>query len=127
MQRFKSILAFNAAIFATIAGLDVTGIVALLPPEVAKWGVIIPSAAAAVVHFLESLGKSIDGHEAKLILLAFAASCLLPSCQITFDPTAGRFGVATDPEAVIRLTERITRKANDELDALPPIPVTPAK
>lgn len=127
MTRFKSILATLTAVFATIAGLDVTGIIALLPPDVAKWGVIIPSAAAAVVHLLESVGKSIDGNEAKLILLAFAASCLLPSCQITFDPTAGRFGVATDPEVVIRLTERITRKANDELDKLPSIPVIPAK
>ena len=127
MNRFKSILAALTAVFATIAGLDVTGIVALLPPEVAKWGVIIPSAAAAVVHLLESLGKSIDGNAVKLIVLAFAASCLLPSCQITLDPTSGRFGVATDPEAVIRLTERITRKANDELDKLPSITVTPAK
>lgn len=117
-------MATLTAIFATIAGLDITGIVAVLPPEVAKWGVVLPSAAAAVVHLLESLGKSLDGGSGSALLLVGAlALTACPSCTITFEPSAGKFGLATDPVAVTRLVERITQKANEELEALPAVPI----
>ena len=46
MNRLKAILAAIAALAATVAGLDLTGIVSVLPPDVARALVVIPSAAA---------------------------------------------------------------------------------
>lgn len=59
MTKLKSLLAALAAAAATIAGLDVTGFVSVLPPEVAKWLVILPSGAAVIVHIVEGILESI--------------------------------------------------------------------
>lgn len=55
MKRVKAITAAIAAVAATVAGLDLTGFTSFLPPEAAKWLVIIPSGAAAVVHLIEAI------------------------------------------------------------------------
>jgi hypothetical protein len=55
MTKLKSILSAIAAAAATVAGLDVNGFIAVLPPEAAKWLVIIPSGAAVVVHIVEAI------------------------------------------------------------------------
>lgn len=60
MKTAKAILACLAAIFATISGLDLTGVLQLLPPDVAKWGVVIPSAAAVIAHFITAIKAQLD-------------------------------------------------------------------
>jgi hypothetical protein len=53
MKRAKAITSSIAAFAATVAGLDLTGFIDVLPPEAAKLLVIIPSSAAFVVHTAE--------------------------------------------------------------------------
>jgi hypothetical protein len=60
MKRFKAVLSAIAATAATIAGLDVTGFVTVLPYEVAKWLVILPSAGAAVAHVVEAVQAQLN-------------------------------------------------------------------
>ena len=86
MKRIQVILAAIAAIAATVAGLDLTGFVTVLPPEMAKWLVIIPSAAAAIVHLtqavklqLDKIGEDID-KMIPLFCIAMFAVFFLPSC-----------------------------------------------
>lgn len=59
MKTTKAILAAIAAIAATIAGLDVSGFVSLLPASLATWLVIVPSAAAAIVHIAEAIDRTL--------------------------------------------------------------------
>lgn len=109
MKRIQLILAAIAAIAATVAGLDLTGFVTVLPPELAKWLVIIPSAAAAVVHIVQSvkleLEKVEEGTKSDRIpmfgvLAILAALLFLPSCadlpvlgSISYrDPSTGAKG-----------------------------------
>lgn len=54
MKQAKAILGAIAATAATIAGLDVGGLISVMPPDLAKWLVIIPSAAAVIVHVVEA-------------------------------------------------------------------------
>jgi hypothetical protein len=77
VSRIKSFLAAIAALAATLAALDLTGIIALMPQEVAKWVVIVPSAAAAVVHFAQSLRENLDKYG---LAIAISAALFLPSC-----------------------------------------------
>jgi hypothetical protein len=77
MTRLKSILAAVAAMAATLAGLALACLTALLPPEVAKWLVVIPSAAAVVVHLAQGIRADLD----KLgLLVVVSATLLLPGC-----------------------------------------------
>lgn len=93
MKKLKAILAIIASAAATLAGLDVNNYVSVLPPEVAKWLIIIPSAAAFVVHICE---------EAKtrffppLLALAAIGICLMPSCAAINSAITGE-PIATTP------------------------------
>lgn len=60
MKRAKAIFAAIAATAATLAGLDLTGIIPVMPASVAKWLVIIPSGAAVIVHLAEALKLQLD-------------------------------------------------------------------
>jgi hypothetical protein len=135
MKKLKAVLAVVAALAATLAGLDLTGIIAVMPPEVAKVLVIVPSAAAVVVHAVAAFNKALDSNGKTqchplvwaLALVVALASC---SCTLAVDPTTGRLGLSTDPQAVSlivdRLNQRLTEKLNEKV---PPVavPVTPAK
>jgi hypothetical protein len=102
MKRIQLILAAIAAIAATIAGLDLTGFVAVLPPEMAKWLVIVPSGAAAIVHIAQTVKlelakleeNSKDGFSDKMpafgLLAVLAAVMFLPSCADTGYPLTGQ-------------------------------------
>lgn len=59
MNRLKAILAALAVLAATSAGLDLTGIVSVLPPDVARVLVVIPSAAAVMVHLITATNLQI--------------------------------------------------------------------
>ncbi|MGC4017506.1 MAG: hypothetical protein QM755_23775 [Luteolibacter sp.] len=63
MKRAIAILSTIAAGFATLAGLDMTGFTAVLPPDVAKWLVIVPSASAAIVHFINAIVGSLKASD----------------------------------------------------------------
>lgn len=64
MKTLKAVLAVLAALAATLAGLDVSGFIALMPPDVAKVLVIVPSAAAVVVHLIEGFRKNLGSDDA---------------------------------------------------------------
>lgn len=105
MKRIQLILAAIAAIAATIAGLDLTGFVTVLPPEMAKWLVIIPSAAAAIVHIvqavklqLEKIGEDID-KLIPLFCIGMFSVVFLPSCVTSTAPD-GTETKRVDQEAV---------------------------
>lgn len=130
MKRIQAILAAVAAIAATVAGLDLTGFVTVLPPDLAKWLVIVPSGAAAIVHIaqtvkleLEKIDHLADDDDdypvnAFGILAILSALMILPSCadsgypvtgQISFrDPKSGAkgglvFEQGKPPRASVRL------------------------
>jgi hypothetical protein len=67
-KTIKAVLATVAAIAATVAGLDVTGFVSVLPPDLAAWLVIAPSAAAAILHAAEALQANLRYQEEKEIM-----------------------------------------------------------
>jgi hypothetical protein len=104
MTKLKSLLAALAAAAATVAGLDVTGFIAVLPPHIAKWLVILPSGAAVIVHLVEAGIKSLESLERLPLWLLGLLTCLtLPSCITT--TTIGPDGkpITTrrlDPEAL---------------------------
>lgn len=104
MKRIQLILAAIAAIAATIAGLDLTGFVTVLPPEMAKWLVIIPSAAAAIVHVAQAMKlqlKKIEEDIDKLIpvfCMCLFAVFFLPSCAGSGYPLTGQISYR-DPES----------------------------
>lgn len=83
MSPLKSVLAALAALAATIAGLDVTGILPLLPPDLVppaalKIIALAPGAAACLVHFANSFRANLDKYG--LLILLAAGAMLCPSC-----------------------------------------------
>lgn len=63
MKLAIAILGAIAAVFATLAGLDVTGFTAVLPPNLARWLVIVPSACAVLVHFIAAIIASLKASD----------------------------------------------------------------
>lgn len=135
MKKLKAALAVVAALAATLAGLDLTGIIAVMPPEVAKVLVVVPSAAAVVVHLVGAFNRALDGNdEVKCHPLAMVAALMLifmsASCTVALDPTTGRIGLSTDPQAVTAIVDRLNQRLTEKLnEKVPPVavPVTPAK
>jgi hypothetical protein len=95
MNRLKAILAALAALAATVAGLDLTGITSLLPPDAARALVIIPSAAAVIAHLVSAIGLQFEKAKADidkivpaaLIMLGISLMALsMPACVTTTSP-----------------------------------------
>lgn len=63
MKLAIAILGAIAAVFATLAGLDVTGFTAVLPPNLARWLVIVPSACAVLAHFIAAIIASLKASD----------------------------------------------------------------
>src|SRR5690606_31022379 len=99
--------------------LDLTGFIAVLPPEAAKWLVIIPSGAAAIVHLVEAVGKSLDQLEGlKILIVGCALTFLLPSC-ITVTHPDGTQTSEFDGRFIPIIRDLI--RDDDDDDTLPPI------
>lgn len=93
MTRLKAPLATLAAALATLAGLDLTGFLNLLPPQAAKWLVILPSAAATLLHLIDTLRKTTITPAAttKIVpIIALLPLLTLTSCITTTTPDGTR-------------------------------------
>lgn len=133
MNRLKAILAAIAALAATVAGLDLTGIVSVLPPDAARALVVIPSAAAVVVHLIAAITLQLEKFKADIDKIIPAALIMLgvslmalstPSCISATLPD-GTQTKRFDPEAAnpfLLLARELF------VDPPPPVPViAPAK
>lgn len=60
MKTVISILAAVAAVLSALAGLDLAGVIDILPPAVAPWVAVGPPIAAAALHFVVALGDLLD-------------------------------------------------------------------
>jgi hypothetical protein len=142
MKTLKAVLAVVAALAATLAGLDVSGFIALMPPDLAKVLVIVPSAAAVVVHLIEGFRKNLPADpvakddepptgplrcHSLAVILAVLLAFLASSCTIAVDPVTGRVGIATDPASVEMIVDRLNRRLAEKLEEVPPIAVPVAE
>lgn len=135
--RILSALAAVAAFLTLLGGLDLSGIIDVLPPRVATWLATALPLLAGIVHLIRALGDFIDdgkinGSFRSLLLVTLLAVLVLgmSACTLAFDPGTGRFGVQTDPKAVSAIVERLNERLNEKLENdLPPVavPVNPAK
>ena len=102
--RILSAVAAVAAFLTTLGGLDLSGIISLLPESVAQAFAIAFPSLAGVVHLLKALGDfaddgKINGSFLPLIALLCALTLLLPSCSVTTAPDGTRTR-RVDQEAV---------------------------
>lgn len=101
MKTLKAVLAAVAALAATLAGLDLTGIIAVMPAEWAKVLVVVPSAAAVIAHVVQALRKAIEAEDAKFqchpvaVILAVLLVLLCPSCTVVTTTTTAPDGTVT--------------------------------
>lgn len=120
-----------------LGGLDLSGIIDVLPPKVATGFATALPLLAGIVHLIKALGDFIDDGKINgsfksflVVLLLLALTLSFSSCTLAFDPGTGRFGVQTDPKAVSAIVERLNERLNEKLEKdLPPVavPVKPAK
>ena len=135
--RILSALAAVAAFLTLLGGLDLSGIIDVLPPKVATGLATALPLLAGVVHLINALGDFLDdgkinGSFRSLLVLSLLAVLMLgmSACTVAFDPGTGRFGVQTDPASVSAIIERVNQRLNEKLaEEVPPIavPVVPAK
>ena len=93
-----------AAFLTTLGGLDLSGVISLLPESVAQAFAIAFPSLAGVVHLLRALGDfaddgKINGSFLPLVALLCALALLLPSCSVTTAPD-GTQTRRVDQEAV---------------------------
>ena len=84
-------MAAVAAFLTTLGGLDLSGIITLLPESVAQAFAIAFPSLAGVVHLLRALGDfaddgKINGSFLPLVAMLCALALLLPSCSVTTAP-----------------------------------------
>jgi succinate dehydrogenase hydrophobic anchor subunit len=134
--RILSVLAAVAAFLTMLGGLDLSGIIDVLPPKVATGFATALPLLAGIVHLLNALGDFIDDGKINgsfksslVVLLLVALTLTFSSCTLAVDPATGRLGLATDPEAVSAVVERLNQRLNEKLQDAPPVavPVVPAK
>lgn len=127
--RILSVLAAVAAFLTMLGGLDLSGIIDVLPPKVATGFATALPLLAGVVHLLNALGDFLDDGKINgsfksflVALLLVALTLSFASCAIAFDPATGRLSVATDPGAVSAISERLSDRLNEKLaDEMPPV------
>lgn len=85
MKHTYNALKAIAAMLATVAGADLTGIAQIMPDDIAKWVLMVPTVSAAVLHTIKTVIDLLDDGEINgsfLGLLVIGAMCLtLPSCK----------------------------------------------
>jgi hypothetical protein len=126
-----------AAFLTMLGGLDLSGFIDVLPPKVATGFATALPLLAGIVHLINALGDFIDDGKINGSFKSFLVALLLvalmlsfSSCTLAVDPATGRLGLATDPEAVTAIVERLNERLNEKLaEDLPPVakPVVPAK
>lgn len=88
MKKITALCAAILAGLAAVAGMDLTGFIAVLPPEFATFLVIVPSLAAAIVHFVGAVrnaaedAKNLPGPPVLVAMLAVTAALALPACGL---------------------------------------------
>lgn len=99
MKRFLQILAAVAAACSAVAGLDLAGVIELLPEKIAPVVAVGPAIAASLFHFVVALGDVLDDGEKndsfgklKAVLLPLAVGSLLclPSCSVVHSVATGQ-------------------------------------
>ncbi|MCU0797414.1 MAG: hypothetical protein MUF31_15950 [Akkermansiaceae bacterium] len=110
MKKVLQILAAVAAACSAVAGLDLAGILDILPEQVAPWVAVAPPVAAALFHAAIAIGDILDDGErndsfGKLPLLLFTlglAFLVLPSCSVVASAITGQ-PIAAD--SVVRVDD----------------------
>lgn len=88
MKKALNALKALAAISASVAGLDLTGILPLLPEGWSTYVLLIPTIGAAVVHTASVIGDYMDDGKKNDtftygVLLMVGLSCLFTSCSVS--------------------------------------------
>ena len=94
-----------AAFLTLLGGLDLSGIIDVLPPQVATGLATALPLLAGVVHLIRALGDFIDDGKINgsfrplLLVLLLAALMLSPACTVGVDSSGG-WSVRPDPKTI---------------------------